>query len=200
MAERLWRRKRFYVHPIQRKYFLLSLIPLILCSFLILFFLFLPLDLLVLSEASPAERAALIGQLRVLGVRIWPAIFLSMLISAILSLFVTHKFAGPLYRFEETARRMAAGDFSFRVKLRGGDDLRELETLLNQVLSNFSSSIVAIREKEVEAREKLEALVAKLKDEGERGELLADLEELLTRHQEIQEALDQFQSHRTGEA
>lgn len=193
MAERPWRRKRFYIHPIQRKYFLLSLVPLIFYSFLILFFLFLPLDLLFFSEASSTQKAAVLWQLRALGVRVWPAVFLSMLLSAILSIFVTHKFAGPLYRFQETLRRMAEGDFAQRVKLRKGDELRELEEILNQFLANVGSAIADLREKEAAVQEKLDALIAKLKaGEAGRAELLADLEELRARQQEAREILGRF--------
>lgn len=193
MAERPWRRKRFYIHPIQRKYFLLSLVPLIFYSFLILFFLFLPLDLLFFSEASSTQKAAVLWQLRALGVRVWPAVLLSMLLSAVLSIFVTHKFAGPLYRFEEMLRRMAEGDFVQRVKLRKGDELRELEEILNRFLSHLSSAIADLREREAAVQEKLDALLVKLKaGEVGKAELLADLEKLRARQQEALEVLGWF--------
>lgn len=144
---------------------------------------------------APREggKTAILWQLRALGVRVWPAVFLSMLLSAILSIFVTHKFAWPLYRFQETVRGMAEGDFTQRVKLRKGDELRELEGILNRFLSTVGSAIADLREKEAAVQEKLDALMAKLKaGEAGKAELLADLEELQARQREAQEALSRF--------
>ncbi|MBI3988657.1 MAG: methyl-accepting chemotaxis protein [candidate division NC10 bacterium] len=199
MAERPWKRRRFYVHGIQRKYLLLSLVPLIISSFLIIFLLFIPLDLMVLFRGSPAERDAALDQVRALGVRVWPAIFLAMVISAILSIFVTHKFAGPIYRFEETVRRMADGDFSVKVTLREGDDLRELEGLMNQVLTNVGATIAALREREGALAGKLEALLKMVKG-GQVGqeELLAALDEIVGQQKGTREILARFQTRVGG--
>jgi len=67
------RRRRFYVHGIQRKYIFLSLVPLIISAFLIVVFLFIPLDVLLYSSAAPAAKTAIVQDLRALGFRIWPA-------------------------------------------------------------------------------------------------------------------------------
>ena len=135
------RRRRFYVHGIQRKYIFLSLVPLIISSFLIIVFLFVPLDVLLYSSASPAAREAIVQDLRALGFRIWPAIFLAMLVSAFLSVFVTHRFAGPLYRFHQVVDQIAAGDLSTGFKLRKGDDLVELETALNRAIESLAETV-----------------------------------------------------------
>jgi len=135
------RRRRFYVHGIQRKYIFLSLVPLIISSFLIIVFLFVPLDVLLYSSASPAAREAIVQDLRALGFRIWPAIFLAMLVSTFLSVFVTHRFAGPLYRFHQVVDRIAAGDLSTGFKLRKGDDLVELETALNRAIESLAETV-----------------------------------------------------------
>ena len=135
------RRRRFYVHGIQRKYIFLSLVPLIISSFLIIVFLFVPLDVLLYSSASPAAREVIVQDLRALGFRIWPAIFLAMLVSTFLSVFVTHRFAGPLYRFHQVVDRIAAGDLSTGFKLRKGDDLVELETALNRAIESLAETV-----------------------------------------------------------
>ena len=45
-----------------------------------------------------------------------------VLISAVLS----HKMAGPIYRFEQTCKAIAKGDFSQRVHLRKGDQFNKM--------------------------------------------------------------------------
>jgi len=152
------RRRRFFVHSIQRKYFFLSLVPLIICSFLIIFFLFIPLDLLLFSSGSPEGREIIARQLRAVGIRVWPAIFLAMLLSGLLSFFVTHRFAGPLYRFQQVAERIAAGDLPIRVKLRKGDDLPELEDAMNRALTVLDEIIHEAQRLQRDLVGRLEAL------------------------------------------
>ena len=60
-----------------------------------------------------------------------------VLISAILS----HKMAGPVYRFEQTCKAIAKGDFSQRVHLRQGDQLVELQDELNKMMDRVEAEI-----------------------------------------------------------
>ncbi len=60
-----------------------------------------------------------------------------VLISAILS----HKMAGPVYRFEQTCKAIAKGDFSQRVHLRKGDQLMELQDEFNKMMDRLESEI-----------------------------------------------------------
>ena len=57
-------------------------------------------------------------------------VLLVVIISAILS----HKMAGPVYRFEQTCKAIAKGDFSQRVHLRKGDQLTELQEEFNKMM------------------------------------------------------------------
>jgi len=179
------RRRRFFVHGIQRKYIFLSLVPLIISSFLIIVFLFVPLDVLLYSSASPAAREVIVQDLRALGFRIWPAIFLAMLVSAFLSVFVTHRFAGPLYRFHQVVDQIAAGDLSTGFKLRKGDDLVELETALNRAIESLAVTIQ-------EAQRPLDDLTVRLETLSKQGRgspLEQDLTALLERAREVHKAL-----------
>ena len=182
------RRRRFYVHGIQRKYLFLSLVPLIISSFLIIVFLFVPLDVLLYSSASPAAREAIVQDLRVLGFRIWPAIFLAMLVSTFLSVFVTHRFAGPLYRFHQVVDQIAAGDLSTGFKLRKGDDLVELETALNRAIESLAETVQEAQRPLKDLTLGLEALLdgAKQRPGNPHDQ---DLTALLDRAREVHKAL-----------
>jgi len=182
------RRRRFYVHGIQRKYLFLSLVPLIISSFLIIVFLFVPLDVLLYSSASPAAREAIVQDLRALGFRIWPAIFLAMLVSTFLSVFVTHRFAGPLYRFHQVVDQIAAGDLSTGFKLRKGDDLVELETALNRAIESLAETVQEAQRPLKELTLGLEALLdgAKQRPGNPHDQ---DLTALLDRAREVHKAL-----------
>ena len=49
----------------------------------------------------------------------------------LISLYVSHRFAGPIYRFEKSAQSVGGGDLTHRVSLRTGDELMELQEEFN---------------------------------------------------------------------
>lgn len=53
---------------------------------------------------------------------------------AILAAVLSNRIAGPLYRFENTCREIAKGNYKIRVRLRDGDGLRGLEKEFNLML------------------------------------------------------------------
>lgn len=59
----------------------------------------------------------------------------------LVSLFVSHRFAGPIYRFEKSAQVVATGDLTHRVSLRTGDDLLELQEEFNAMLSALQAQV-----------------------------------------------------------
>ena len=57
------------------------------------------------------------------------------------SIFVSHKIAGPVYRFEQSAKIIANGDFSYRIRLRKGDELHELAQAFNGMTESLESIV-----------------------------------------------------------
>ncbi|MFH2202557.1 MAG: methyl-accepting chemotaxis protein [Elusimicrobiota bacterium] len=55
----------------------------------------------------------------------------------LVSMFVSHRFAGPIYRFERSAQVLSTGDLTHRVALRTGDDLMELQDEVNAMIVNL---------------------------------------------------------------
>ena len=67
------------------------------------------------------------------------------LMAAMLTLFMSHKIAGPMYRFEKEIKRIADGDLKQPVQIRKGDQLQELSTSLNDMIDNLSENLKDIR-------------------------------------------------------
>lgn len=189
------KRRQFCVHGIQRKYVFLSLVPLIISSLLIIALFFIPLDVLLYSSASATVQKTVAQDLDALGIRIWPAIFLGMLVSAFLSVLVTvivtHRFAGPLYRFEQVIDRMAARDFSSGFTLRRGDDLVGLETALNRAIGNLAETVQEARSRLGDLTARIETL-ARSGGDGFAHDRQQDLAALLQKAQQAQTALARF--------
>ena len=49
--------------------------------------------------------------------------------------------AGPVYRFEQTCKAIAKGDFSQRVRLRKGDQLTELQDEFNKMMDKVEEEV-----------------------------------------------------------
>ena len=64
-----------------------------------------------------------------------------VLLVIVISAIVSHKMAGPVYRFEQTCKAIAKGDFSQRVHLRKGDRLQELQTEFNKMMDVVENRI-----------------------------------------------------------
>ena len=69
-----------------------------------------------------------------------------VVIIAIISLFVSHKIAGPVYRLEESTKLIAAGDLTHKVHLRQGDELFDLQDAFNTMQESLSKMVKKDRE------------------------------------------------------
>jgi HAMP domain-containing protein len=179
--------RRFYVHPIQRKYLVLSLVPLILCCFAVIALTVLPSDLLLSGAGSEFERTVRASCLSTLGRSFWPAVFITMLVVAGLSVLASHTLGGPLYRLERIGKRLAAGELPDSVRIRRGDDLQVMAASLDEAVRLFRRALLRIQEHGEQGRERL----SRLETEAAGGHLPAAM--LTPRLVEIEAHLAQIQ-------
>ena len=78
--------------------------------------------------------------------------FLYILVITLFSFFISHKIAGPLYRFEKDVRILAKdGDLTKIFKLRKRDEMQELAEALNIMVSGFRGKLVDMaRDKKID--------------------------------------------------
>jgi methyl-accepting chemotaxis protein len=76
---------------------------------------------------------------------LFPAILtaeiISILIVALISLFVSHRMAGPVYRFERVIEDMRDGNLDFTFKIREKDEFKELADSLGELISEYNQVI-----------------------------------------------------------
>ena len=65
---------------------------------------------------------------------------LIMVAVAILSVFVSHRMAGPVFKFERTLRQLNQGDTVDKISLRRGDSFKELASEINDLIDRTSVS------------------------------------------------------------
>ncbi len=75
----------------------------------------------------------------------WIFIVSGGLTVAIISVFLTHRFAGPIYRFEKSFEKLIRGNFNFEVRLRRNDENKQIAQMMNQLINMLSSSFKEMR-------------------------------------------------------
>jgi len=70
---------------------------------------------------------------------------LLFLFIALGTIFLTHKIAGPLFRFQETFKEIKNGNLALRVHLRRTDEAQEILPYLNSMIGSLDYSISKIK-------------------------------------------------------
>lgn len=77
----------------------------------------------------------------------------------LVTLFISHKVAGPLFHFEKDVKAIADGDLTLTIRLRKKDQLRELAQNINQMTS-------CLNRKVREIQTELEKIIHSASEEG----------------------------------
>ena len=83
------------------------------------------------------------------GRAILPAVLLTNLItlgivscfSFMVMIFISHRIAGPLFRFEKDLKRVSEGDLRVRIHLRKKDQLTDMSAALNQMIQSMHEKV-----------------------------------------------------------
>lgn len=93
------------------------------------------------------------------------ALYLGLML--LISLYVSHRFAGPIYRFEKSAQSVGGGDLTHRVSLRTGDELMELQEEFNGMVSGLQALVQKDRNLALRLSERVDDVSKKLPDGAE---------------------------------
>jgi len=63
-----------------------------------------------------------------------------------MTLFVSHKIAGPMYRFKKVMENLAAGDFSHEFKIRRLDQMQDIADTFNIMIVTIKAELKEIKE------------------------------------------------------
>lgn len=95
----------------------------------------------VSTSTTLVEARSLTDTLKHFAAEYWPRlmvlIFVNVIIVFIVSVMYSHQTAGPAFKLEKSIKRIAEGDLTFEVSLRRNDNLKELATALNELLTKF---------------------------------------------------------------
>jgi methyl-accepting chemotaxis protein len=193
MARDYKRRKKFIRKDIQ-----LRLITIII-SYLIVFSVILSLIFLgpsvvsLFTDISPPERQAAVKAFLTVHGNFWPATILVLYFVIILALSISHKIAGPIYRFEEVIKAMEQGDLSQRVRLRRGDYFFSMMDRINAMTQSMKDDLSFLKTENGKAEARLSAIISQLGKSGtSEQEVRSQVEEAAKIREAITDRLAKF--------
>lgn len=77
-------------------------------------------------------------------------VFLVVIQIVLLTIFFSHKVAGPVYRFEKVCNNMIKGIYTDEIRLRQGDEMQNLARLLNEALKCTRERLETMKEPETQ--------------------------------------------------
>lgn len=120
----------------------------------------------------------------------WLFIIIGNIIIIIAATILTHRFAGPLYRFEKTLDDMIEGNLCNEIKLRRNDEGKELARMINEFNRMLSNDLTKIGSISDEIEKSLAEISQSFQKEGKGkpaeiyalGELNNKLKEVIHRY------------------
>ena len=76
----------------------------------------------------------------------------------IIGLLSSHKIAGPLYRIEKAIDDISKGSIGLKIKLRRGDELKDLADVVNILTDNLRNSVDLSNESVLKVQEEIERI------------------------------------------
>ncbi|MFA4992164.1 MAG: methyl-accepting chemotaxis protein [Candidatus Omnitrophota bacterium] len=115
------------------------------------------------------------------------------LVSSMVVILMTHRLAGPIYRFEKYVEEVGSGRLSSNVKIRKKDQFQNMANALNRMTSDLKRALSEVNDVSV----KLDSLIEELSTSSNREVLLKDdikrlVFELKNDKQTLAKALDYF--------
>ena len=146
MKNKHLKRKNYYIQKkFQTKYLLLTILLLLAYTFLFVIIIFAPYMFTLYFDYPLAEQTNAAKALLLLHGTIWPGIGGAFLFFGAISIFISHKVAGPLYRLKKSLSQVAQGDLNVVVKLRKWDDLKDLAEHVNVLIEELRTFVTATK-------------------------------------------------------
>ena len=146
MTMHLTKRRNYFIEKkFQTKYIILTILMLLSYSFLFIIIIFAPYILTLHFNYPLAEKVDAARVLLLLHSTIWPWIGGIIVFFGVISVFVSHKIAGPLFRIKKSLIQVSQGDLSVVIKLRKWDDLKDLADQINVLIEELRTFVTTLR-------------------------------------------------------
>lgn len=199
MQERTWKRRDYFIKKELQGGFMLKVFLTILAGSILfsLIFSYFSLNTLTITyqdsylRLDKTPKALFLEIVRANGVYI----ILAGAVMSIISIYFSHRVAGPIFRLEKSMGEIAKGDLSFTVRLRSRDEGRELAVKMNEMIKALSERLSDIKLNADIVHQHMASLSARLADERVTGEeLKAGVAEAMRSLGDMRESLSFFKT------
>jgi methyl-accepting chemotaxis protein len=118
----------------------------------------------MLYKLIPLDNPSLVPLLKFANSVFLIRIVIYLTIVFLVTLYFSHRLAGPIFRFEKSTQIIGSGNLTHRVSLRTGDELLELQEEFNAMVSSLQSLIQKDRNLIQRVSSRLESLQKELPD------------------------------------
>ncbi|MFH1282108.1 MAG: hypothetical protein ABII27_00405 [bacterium] len=94
---------------------------------------------------------------------------------ALYSIYVSHKVAGPMYRFEQVLSALCEGDLTVRSNIRKDDELKDFQEVINNTILRIHSIIKEDKEKIKQASVIIKELKENIKADPQKHEPIIEI-------------------------
>ncbi len=197
MQQRTWRRRNYFIRKdFQGKFVLRFFLAILIGAivFTTILSIFSAHTMTVTYEDSSLRldrtpKALFLYIVRAYGVYI---LVLGVVVS-VFSLFLSHRIAGPLFRFERSAEEITKGNLAFCIILRKNDEGKELAGLMNTMITSLAGHMRDMRQQADAAYGELEGLSERLADgQLSPGEMRERISEAMNSMEDLKQSLSFF--------
>ena len=107
---------------------------------------------------SEQQRETISNALNAVNKSLIPKIIILAGIIFLAGIFISHKIAGPMYRFERSAEAVKDGNLKIHFKLRKGDEMRKTASVLESMVESLRHDISSIKQAEEELKIEVEKI------------------------------------------
>jgi methyl-accepting chemotaxis protein len=189
------RRKRHVIHRgLQYRFAAICIAYVLVFVVILSLALFLPVILDLHASADNPERALRAAdRLLYLHDTFWLVVVVSLLAIGLHAVRLSHRIAGPLYRYRRIFESLVEGNILDPIIPRKGDYLLEETGALNRMLEKLRSGVKDLRESHFRLSEEVQ-LLASLGEDGNAEEVLKQVSGISERIKETDEQLSRFLS------
>lgn len=133
---------------------------------------------------SGQQREALRNALDAVNRSLIPKIAFLIGLILICCIFISHKIAGPMYRFERSAEAVKDGDLRVHFKIRKGDEMKKTASVLEEMVETLRRNMEKVKTAKDNLKKEVDAISKNLSQEDRRclTEIVKEIDEVLSKY------------------
>lgn len=139
------RRQFIVAASFQFRFIVFRVILLMIVAHALWILVFYPLQLQVIADILDTSRVIPDSSILIPSARVVLGIVVVFALMGAMAVFESHRIAGPIYRFEQTMKRLIAGELPQRIALRRGDNFKHLVPVINELAARYEAAVEAER-------------------------------------------------------